>query len=154
MRRHWAYLKYLVRHKWFVFLECLRLKVPVWRGLVHDLSKFRPSEWFPYAKTFYAANGAGRYENTHAFHIAWNKHQHRNEHHWQYWLLTLDQGTTVALQMPEAVVREMVADWIGAGKAINGKRDVENWYEKNKNRIILHKETRVLVETLLRVKSS
>ena len=46
--KHLKYLCYVLRHKWYVFIECCKLGIPV-RGLVHDLSKFRPSEWFPYA---------------------------------------------------------------------------------------------------------
>lgn len=36
-----------------------------------------------------------------------------------------------------------------AGLAISGKRDVKEWYQDNKNIIILHPDTRVLVENYL-----
>lgn len=41
VKGHLAYLWYVLRHKYFVFVECCRLGVP-WRGLVHDLSKLSP----------------------------------------------------------------------------------------------------------------
>jgi hypothetical protein len=43
----------------------------------------------------------------------------------------------------------MVADWWGAGRAITGKWDAQNWYERQKGKIILHEMTRRDVEHLL-----
>lgn len=57
MRKHLLYLKYVLRHKWFVFVAGLRRGVPLWQLLVHDLSKFRPDEWRPYAEWFYGYEG-------------------------------------------------------------------------------------------------
>jgi len=50
--REFKYAWYIIRHKWFVFLECGKRGL-VWRGITHDLSKLRPSEWAPYADYFY-----------------------------------------------------------------------------------------------------
>ncbi|MBZ0293912.1 MAG: DUF5662 family protein [Anaerolineae bacterium] len=44
MKKHWQYLKYVFRHKWYVFWSCVEYGL-FWRGLVHDLSKFTPEEW-------------------------------------------------------------------------------------------------------------
>ena len=52
--RHLNYLKYVLRHKWFVLLASIRIGAPLWGAIIHDLSKFRPSEWIPYARCFYA----------------------------------------------------------------------------------------------------
>ena len=46
------YFRSVLRHKWFVFLECCKLGIP-WLGVIHDLSKFLPSEFIPYARWFY-----------------------------------------------------------------------------------------------------
>ncbi len=56
-----------------------------------------------------------------------------------------------ALEMPHRYVYEMVADWIGAGKAISGKNDVKAWYEKHREVMVLHPKTRDLVEVLISV---
>jgi len=225
--KHLRYLKYVLRHKWFVFIECFRLGIP-WRGLVHDLSKFRPSEWFPYVEKFYG--GWKDINSSHpvnqAFDKAWLLHQKRNPHHWQYWLLMNDnspamertilgaklcirdmarsggmqmrkideamkyagdsitaglraggdQFSDVAwlniadaernpmreigqfvmrlfcydrpLEMPMKYRKEMLADWIGAGMAIHGKREVKEWYAKQKN-IILAADTNEWIETMM-----
>jgi hypothetical protein len=37
MRAYWKHFVYLMKHKWFVLVECVKLGI-AWRGLVHDLS--------------------------------------------------------------------------------------------------------------------
>lgn len=158
--RHLRYLGYIVRHKWFVLVAGLQTGAPIWRLLVHDWSKFLPSEWVPYAEMFYGHpivehnRGAGecdllRAERQAAFDRAWLLHQHRNPHHWQYWALKEDGGEVKALRMPDPLVREMVADWMGAGRAITGRWEVRDWYSRNKHLMQLHPKSRALVETLL-----
>lgn len=147
--RHINYLKYVLRHKWFVLLASIRIGAPIWGAIIHDMSKFRPSEWLPYARTFYAPDGSKQYIEGEAFARAWNDHQKRNKHHWQYWMLTWDRGNTTCIRMPTKHLLEMVADWMGAGRAITGKREAKAWYEKNCNQIQLHATTRLLVEKIL-----
>lgn len=152
MKRHLAYLKYLIRHKWFVYLACRKCGVSLWRAVIHDWHKFLPSEWKPYAYTFYNADGTkAKYAETMAFATAWNYHQKRAKHHWQYWLLTWDKGTTEPVVMAEKYMREMVADWWGAGRVITGRWDARGWYLANADKIKLHPYTRKQVEQLLEV---
>lgn len=161
--QHWKYLNYLLRHKWFVFVAGLRTKAPLWRLLIHDWSKFMPSEWIPYARFFYGKypswdevkfqcpgyNGPTKESIEETFDRAWLHHQHLNAHHWQHWVLRNDDGSTKPLCMPERFVREMVADWAGAGRAITGKWEVREWYSKNSHKIVLHDFTRRRVLELL-----
>jgi uncharacterized protein DUF5662 len=161
MRAHLKYLSYVLRHKWFVFLAGLKLGVPFVALITHDWSKFLPSEWGPYVRYFYGnfpefPDGVlvpkmfTREWVQPAFDVAWNHHQKRQPHHWQYWLLTFDHGGTVALPMPDRFAREMVADWHGAGRAL-GKDDTVGWYLANCEKMILHPDTRRQVENLLRI---
>jgi hypothetical protein len=219
------YLKYVIRHKWYVFVECCKLGIPI-RGLLHDMSKLLPSEFIPYAHYFYGtwmkeSEWHGDVRNyvpysctemgvSKAFDLAWLKHQKRNPHHWQYWLLTNDDSsseftitapgdgyemylsrnsrplamfddsilwkedkvkpnfnndnawlyakeiqdrlnkTPKILDMPMKYRKEMLADWIGAGIAINGKRETKEWYEKNKCNMLLHPNVRKWIENNLR----
>lgn len=144
MRAHWRYAGYVARHKWFVLRAGLRTRAPLWRLLVHDWSKLTPAEWGPYVRFFYTDR-----RDRAAFDKAWLHHQHRNPHHWQHWLLHEDNGDTKALRMPDGLVREMVADWMGAGRAIKGRWDVADWFDKNAHRIVLHPETARLVHKLI-----
>lgn len=153
MKKHFQYASYVFRHKWWVFVAGLKIGAPVWRLLIHDWSKFLPCEWSPYVNSFY---GGFKWKERpqkikDAFNSAWNHHQKANKHHWQYWLLTNDSDDPKhkPLPMPESYAREMVADWMGAGRAITGKWECPQWYAKNKDKIILHDDTRLYVETLL-----
>jgi hypothetical protein len=179
MNKHCKYTKYVIRHKWYVFLECLYLWIP-FRGLVHDLSKLRLCEWNPYVWFFYGNKENlpkdsldilcnEKYEND-PYYRNWNKmlgsyrtqktiqddfdkawlfHQRANKHHWQWWIVKYDNGGLKCIEMPQVYVKEMVADWRGAGRAITGKDDVIEWYEKNKDKIQLHHNTRKQVEKLV-----
>lgn len=153
MRRHLAYLRYVVRHKWFVFVACWICGVPFRRAIIHDWHKFLPSEWLPYARTFYKPDGSKQYAEGPEFAVAWNLHQKRARHHWQFWLLTWDRGETVPLEMPDTYVREMVADWWGAGRAITGKWAAPEWYANNRDHIRLHLATQARVTQLLNLTS-
>jgi hypothetical protein len=143
---HLKYFKYVVKHKWYVFLAGRALKVPLYRLVFHDWTKFLSREWFPYAEYFYGNNSSE--ELKHRFDLAWNHHQHKNDHHWQYWILVLDDGGQQILPMSEVARKEMVADWRGAGKAV-GKPNTAEWYLKNRENILLHKDTRKWVEEQL-----
>jgi len=143
----WQYFKYLCRHKWYVLIECYRLGI-LWRGLVHDLSKFLPSEFFAYRNYF-----CGGYDHDmmpkpidEAFDYAWHWHLKRNKHHWQWWILKYDEGNLKVFEMPDVYRKEMLADWIGAGKAITGKNGVFEWYQSNKNKMVLAEYTRSWLE--------
>ena len=157
---YWKYLKYVIRHKWYVMVECFKVGL-YWRGIVHDISKFLPSEFIPYARYFYGnypkvseVQPVYKYEYTglyredieRRFDQAWLKHIHRNPHHWQYWILHQDDGALKLIAIPKKYLKEMIADWRGAGKAINGKDDTQGWYQKNKDKIMLRKVNRAWIE--------
>lgn len=146
IRAHARYASYVARHKWFVFRAGLKTRAPLWRLLIHDWSKLSLAEWRPYVETFY---GSEPNHWKHAFDRAWLHHQHRNPHHWQHWLLREDSGTLKTLPMPQHFVREMVADWMGAGRAITGRWEVADWYAKNRGTIQLAESTRYDVDALI-----
>lgn len=141
MIKHWLYLKYLMRHKYYVAIECFKRGLFI-HAFTHDLSKFRPSEWFPYVNYFYVSNTDEH--NLIKFDKAWLYHQHRNKHHWQYWILKEDETKfEKIIKIPNNILLQMVCDWIGASKAINGKNaNCIEWYKKVKNITILHSKTR------------
>ena len=148
------YLKYVLRHKWYVFVECCKTG-DFWRGFMHDMSKFLPSEWNAYAEYFYGkeltVTPLMRDYRKDKFDKAWLKHLHRNPHHWQYWMLQNDSDGLELLEMPEDYMREMLADWRGASRAIKGFDDTVNWYIANKDKMQLHLGTRVWIELQLGV---
>lgn len=151
MSKHWRYFKYVCKHKWFVFYAGLGTRAPLWRLIIHDYSKFSRTEWSAYANRFYGGR-SGLEDKTldpEAFKLGWLHHLHRNPHHWLYWVLMLEDGTKMAFEMPEKLVREMVADWMGAGRAITGQWDLQEWWDANKKGMLFHPNTRIKVYKVL-----
>jgi hypothetical protein len=159
MKRNISYLKYVIKHKWFVLYAGVKIGVPLWRLLIHDWSKFTPTEWGPYARMFFDKNGdrtnvrgKGGYDPNAQrleFNYAWLSHQ-KNKHHWQAWISIGDGGSLKPLPIPEVFVKEMVADWCGAGRAVTGKWDIAEWYEINKEKMIVHPKTKDLIDCFVR----
>lgn len=147
LRFAWAVL----RHKWYVwragrFVGGVGLR----RLLLHDLSKFSSAEWGPYARQFYGPKDQRRPDE---FDQAVLHHYNTNDHHWQYWiprsggddpLNRYEAPCEPPLAMPEVAVREMLADWLAAGRAYNGVwPDLLHWtwLRENRHRLRLHPET-------------
>ena len=154
------YLWYVTRHRWFVFLECCKLGIP-WLGLIHDWSKFLPSELIPYARHFYSGkhdiqrgrDSTGYYKpvdtGDSAFDWGWFLHSKRNRHHWQWWVLPVGKdGQNKVLEMPVRYRKEMLADWRGAGRAL-ATPNTAVWYEKNGPKLALGDHTRWWIEQAL-----
>lgn len=142
MTKYLRLIKTVLLHKWYVFIAGRRLKVPFWRLVVHDLSKFSPAEFAAYARKFYGkADDRG-------FAEAWWHHYFHNDHHWEYYVSRDPEmrgiPTAGTLAMPLVCVREMVADWFAAGKAYNGAWPNPadfTWYKQNRERMHLHIDT-------------
>ena len=137
IKKHLGNLRWMLYHKYFVMIECFKVGLFL-QGMTHDLSKFLPSEWFPYAEFWYG-NGKSLDE-------AWLFHQHRNKHHWQYWILREDEGKIKVLDMPLKYKKEMLCDWKGVGKGLGKGNDVRKWYSENKDKMLLHSNTRKWIE--------
>jgi len=152
-KRHFAYLKYVLRHKYHVFRAGMLLGVPIWQLVIHDLSKFSKVEWFAYAETFYEENGLPRYKESYEFSAAWNHHQKVNPHHWQYYQLVWDRGTKTILPIPINYLLEMLADWSGAGKVIADTYSPIAWVSANDEilKANLEEHTYYVVMALMRM---
>lgn len=149
MAKNLLYLRYVLKHKWFVFWACLHFGVPLWQSLIHDWHKFLPDEWYAYRQKFWGDPPSTKLvemERERRFQVAWLKHQNRAPHHWQYWVRFDDAGQEVVMPMPDRYRREMLADWYGAGMAINGEANTLEWYTPRRNGIKLHPETRQWIE--------
>ncbi len=156
--KYLKYLRYILRHKWYVAAACFQQNL-FWQGLLHDMSKFLPSEFFPYANYFYGSKPNDRDKNQYrkstttsdkVFDLAWLSHQKRNRHHWQWWVLPEDDGGTKLLEMPTQYLMEMLCDWHGAGKAVGRTFSDFRWWTENKSKIQLHPTTKANVEEILK----
>lgn len=152
MKRYLAYLQAVLRHKWFVFVACLRLRVPLHIAILHDWDKFAPRMFHAYACQFFNKDGTKRKYDPDGelmdFLQTWNRHQKVSKHHWQAWLYVPDSGRQTPLPMPDVYIREMLADWIGAGMAY-GQPHTQVWYDQNREKIILDSRTRMYLQVEL-----
>lgn len=112
--RHFALIW---RHKHRVFVNAVKCGIP-WRGLVHDLSKFSPTEFFESVK-YYTGNRSpiGVARRTAGVSYAWLHHKGRNKHHIEYWL---DEDCAVPPEMPYVYAVECICDKIAATKTYAG----------------------------------
>ncbi len=113
-----ANLKMILTHKLYVFKACKRAGIPL-RGLLHDMSKLSPTEFYEYTK--YTANNRSPVDNckdVHGYCAAWQHHKGRNPHHVEYWMDRVAQKGVepIALLMPYEYATEMICDYIGAGQ--------------------------------------
>lgn len=145
------YFRYLLKHKWFVFLASFKVGLSLWRAIIHDWSKFLPSELPQYNRQFF---GDGR--NMEEYAIAWLHHQNLNAHHPEYWITRSDvrhmctSAVGGCLPMPKTYVKEMLADWLGAGKAKTGSWDIQDWVDRELPKKHFNAKTRERVHQLLR----
>lgn len=159
MKQYLAYLKYVVRHKHYVFLAACKAGIP-FRGIIHDWDKFLPDEFFGYANHFYNPDGTKKGQhNAHGFHNpfkgedeaferAWFNHQRRNKHHFEWWTMPNKEGGIIPIKMKPIYVLEMICDGVGAGKA-QGTLGLKDYYEHTKHTWFMHPESRALYEKLL-----
>ncbi len=120
----------IIKHKHRVFINCCRCGIP-WRGIVHDLSKFSPTEFFESAKFYQGYRSPiGVCRRANGVCYAWLHHKGRNKHHIEYWL---DPDCELTPLMPYKYAVECVCDKLAATRTYKGKNyeteaPLEHWY--------------------------
>lgn len=111
-----------------------RYQIPIYKLRIlveeHDISKYGKEEFEPYRQRFYPCDGEVYDEK--AFEEAWKHHYTNNKHHWNYWV-------DMSEDMPPIYVAEMTLDWIAMSMYKGG--DAIEWYEQNKKKIKISKES-------------
>ena len=112
------HFKTILKHKIIVGTLCIRCGF-IWRGLMHDNSKFSPIEFFSGAK-YYQGTGSpiNAEKKALGYSRGWQHHKGRNPHHWEYWIDNVGTRANDPIKMPFKYVIEMLCDYIGAGKEI------------------------------------
>lgn len=151
----WQHFKTINHHKFLVMKECFRVGL-YWQGLVHDLSKYSPTEFFvgcKYYQGFQSPNNAERQDK--GYSSAWLHHKGRNKHHMEYWIdygVAPDKSIT-GMPMPTKYVVEMFLDRVAASKNYQKEAYTDAspliYYENGKQYHILHEQSRQLLELLL-----
>ena len=154
MKQYVEYFKYILEHKKNVFIEMWNEerfgeRRMLWHGIIHDLSKFSPKEFFAYANWFHSEDGIKNKGNDVVkvgmemkFQDAWQHHKDRNKHHWNYWH---ERG----LEMPVKYIRQMIIDWNAMSRKFGGS--TQQFYHKNYHKIKLSDSARKCLEDRLGV---
>ena len=160
MGKAWNHFRTMTRHKNLVMAGCF--KVGLYRqGLLHDLSKYSPSEFLVGCKYFQgnmSPNNAER--EAKGYSSAWLHHKGRNKHHLEYWIdydisraKDKEHGGMGGMKMPVRYVVEMFIDRVSASK--NYQRDKYTdqsplaYFVKGHDHYMIHKDTEALLCYLL-----
>lgn len=123
---------------------------------MHDLSKYAPIEFFAGVR-YWQGNRSpiSKEKEVTGCSQGWLHHKGRNRHHFEYWIDYMPDASKglVGMKMPKKYVAEMAIDRICASK--NYQKDAYTsrsaliYYEKGKDWMIMHPESRFLLEFLL-----
>ena len=150
----------ITTHRRFVRRHCFEMGL-FRQGLLHDLTKYSPTEFLVGAKYFQgdrSPNNAEREATGKS--LAWLHHKGRNKHHLEYWIdynLNKEdkEHPLCGTQMPVRFVAEMFADRMAACKVYQGKdytcRNPWEYYKKGRDHYLLHDKTRRQLEFMLKM---
>lgn len=112
----------ITKHKWFVLKLCIKAGIP-WRGLVHDLSKYSPTEFWESVKYYNGKKSPiSICKQEKGYSAAWLHHKGRNKHHVEYWTDYAIKDNPYLI-IPFKYACELVCDEQAAGMVYQGK----NW---------------------------
>ena len=152
----WQHLKTINYHKWLVMKYCFRLGMYK-QGLLHDLSKYSPTEFLIGAK-YYQGNCSPNNAEREAkgYTSAWLHHKGRNKHHLEYWIdYGLNGEGMIGMEMPVKYVVEMFCDRVAASRNYNRNHYTDemplSYFHKGKGKTVLHPESAMLLERMLQM---
>lgn len=134
----WPHLRKIQTHRKWVRHYCNGIGLH-WQGLVHDLSKYSPTEFWESVKYYQGTSSpidASKAEN--GYSMAWFHHRGRNLHHHVMWIDNFDETGGTPILMPYKYFAEMICDYLAAGRAYMGKNftfaSENEWWKKKRAR--------------------
>ena len=117
IKNFFGHLTTVLRHRHMVMYHCFKAGI-ISRGLLHDLSKFSPSEFIPGVIYFQGTRSPNEREReVKGYSKAWMHHKGRNRHHFEYWTdYSTVTGTLDPVKMPDIYLYEMFCDRVAASK--------------------------------------
>lgn len=147
----WKHFCLITHHKWVVFKLCCKVGEP-WRGLVHDLSKYSPTEFREGIKYYVGTHSPiTEAKNDKGYSEAWLHHKGRNKHHSEYWVDETAPDKTPIMPYPYAT--EMLCDKMAAGMIYQGKKWTKeyelSYWEREKGTIKMNDKMDKFVTEIL-----
>lgn len=151
-----GHLKTIMTHKKTVMEGCFQVGLYK-QGLLHDLSKFSPTEFFVGVKYYQGDRSPNNAEREQiGYSSAWLHHKGRNKHHYEYWIdySTKEiKGGMAPAPMPKRYVVEMFMDRVAASKTYEKDKYTDSmplqYFRSGKGEPMMHPETRKLLLRLL-----
>ena len=146
----WKHLHTINKHRWMVLKLCCKVGIP-FQGLVHDLSKYSPTEFWEGVKYFQGDySPINNCKKEKGYSEAWLHHKGRNKHHYEYWY---DYATKMLTPpMPFKYFLEMICDNFAAGMTYQGKNWTKeyqlSYWNKTKKRVQMDERLKNLVEEI------
>lgn len=139
-------LAYIFLDEELDYILCERIKH-------HDDSKYSEEEFDAYRKYFYPIDEMEKLSCINNFNKAWEHHWKNNDHHWQNRQNNEIEEVSYKNKEYQAAILENICDWMAMG--IKFGDTAWEYYEKNKNKIILpQKDREFLEEVLYKLKNS
>lgn len=103
-------------------IHCFKAGI-IRRGLLHDLSKFSPTEFIQGVKYYQGIRSPNERERElFGYSKAWLHHKGRNRHHFEYWTdYSMKTGKMISVPMPDVYIYEMFCDRVAASKIYKKK---------------------------------
>lgn len=142
----WQHFKTITWHRWLVRQGCFRVGL-YWQGLIHDLSKYSPTEFCSGARYFQGTRSPNTAEReAKGYSEAWIHHKGRNRHHYEYWTdLSLTTRRYESVPMPRKYLVEMVMDRRAACMVYQGENYTSGsaleYLERSLERQFMHEQT-------------
>ena len=148
IKKFFGHLHTVNSHRWKVFCLCCRIGIP-FQGLMHDLSKYSPTEFWEGVKYFQGTRSPiKKCKEENGYSKAWLHHKGRNKHHYEYWYDYAAPTPTPV--MPFKYFLELVCDSMAAGKTYQGKNWTKeyqlNYWKKVRDNSIMHPRMKNLLD--------
>lgn len=144
----------ITRHRHQVIKNCFKAGIPL-RGLLHDLSKYTPTEFIAGARFYQGSRSPNEGEReAYGYSKAWIHHKGINKHHFEHWTDYNPKTRKIeGAPMPIKYVIEMFCDRVAASKIYMGNKYDDSsalmYFEKSKKTRMIHKRTSDMLEYLL-----
>lgn len=152
MNKLWGHLKTITQHKVAVMILCFRCGLYK-QGILHDLSKYTPIEFFSGVKYFQGNRSPIDYEKeVNGYSLGWLHHKGRNKHHWEYWLDNA-KGGIKPIEMPICYVVEMYCDRTAASRTYMKDKYCDgsalDYFIQGYHNVVMHENTKKLLQHIL-----
>lgn len=154
MAHPFKHLCVITKHRHLVMKLCFKMGIYK-QGLLHDLSKYSPTEFINSSKYFVGDHSPTISERkVKGYSDIWIHHKGRNKHHYEYWFdFSIEHQKYMPIKIPINYVKEMICDRIAASKVYlkdkYTKSSALEYFNRTSDGKEMHPETCALLKSWL-----